>query len=583
MKDKFRLLFFASYVKSEIFKKIIINIIITITYLVQALGLAYGVNGVWNNNPIERVLPYLGIVLLAIFLRSYLIWYNEGYSRKIALKVKAKIRKIILEKLMNLGPSYQSEKRSGDLLALVTDGVESLENYLVNFIPQIFVVLITVVAVTVYIFRLDAVVGMIVLACVIFAVLWPFLSKFLKDNGYEGYWKAYGKLNAQYIDAMLGMNTLKAFNAGKQKAAELKVDARRFGKESIDATCLSLISSAAMILCAATATAMTVIIGAYHISGGNLAPASLSIILFLVPEVIRPLYDFNQYWHGSYTAFSVITKLDAVLDEADRINQNPMGLKELKKDPPEILFEDVSFSYQAEDRDVLKHINLVIKPGETVALVGKSGSGKSTLVKLLLRFYEPQNGALKINQQEVSAYELAFLRSSISVVFQDTYLFYGSVAENIAMARPLATPAEIKEAARIAGADAFIEALPEGYDTLVGERGATLSGGEKQRISIARAILKDAPILVLDEATSSVDSATEGAIQAAMDYLLRGKTALIIAHRLSTIKHADRIYVIDAGEVIEMGSHGALMKQNGYYATMIKTQRKGELKHAVSI
>lgn len=583
MKDKFRLLFFASYVKSEIFKKIIINLLITVTYIAQAMALAYGVNGVWYKNSIAEVLPYIGLVLLAIILRSYLIWYSEGYSRKIAFKIKAKIRKIILEKLMNLGPSYQSEKRSGDLLALVTDGVESLENYLVNFIPQIFVVLITVIAVNIYIFRLDLVVGAIVLACVIFAVLWPYLSKFLKDNGYVGYWKAYGKLNAQYIDAMLGMNTLKAFNAGKQKAAELKVDAQRFGKESIDATSLSLISSAAMILCAALATAMTVIIGAYHVSDGSLAPASLSIILFLVPEVIRPLYEFNQYWHGSYTAFSVISKLDEVLDEKNRIEENPTGIKQLEKYPPEIVFENLDFSYQDKACAVLKNVNIVINPGETVALVGKSGSGKSTLVKLLLRFYNPQAGKLKINQKAVSDYELAYLRSAISVVFQDTYLFYGTVAENIAMSDPMATQAEIESAAQIAGADSFIKALPNGYETLVGERGATLSGGEKQRISIARAILKDAPILVLDEATSSVDSATEGAIQEAMDYLLKGKTALIIAHRLSTIKHADRIYVIEAGAVIEMGSHEALMKQNGYYAMMIETQRKGELKHAVSI
>ena len=234
--------------------------------------------------------------------------------------------------------------------------------------------------------------------------------------------------------------------------------------------------------------------------------------------------------------------------------------------------------YPSTSKNVINDLDLTIKPGETVAIVGMSGSGKSTLINLLLRFYDVNRGELKVNGTNIKDYSLEYLRSKIAVVFQESYLFYGTVAENLRIVKPDATDEEIVAAAKQANAHEFIKELPQGYDTLVGERGATLSGGQRQRLSIARAILKNSPILVLDEATSSVDAASEKIIQETMENLTHKHTTIIIAHRLSTIQNVNRILVFDKGRLVQSGTHSELEKQPGIYQKLIKAQkRSGEI------
>jgi len=235
------------------------------------------------------------------------------------------------------------------------------------------------------------------------------------------------------------------------------------------------------------------------------------------------------------------------------------------------VFENASFAY-ANGAEVLRDINISITPGETVAVVGQTGSGKSTLMKLLLRFYSPTAGAIKLDGTDLTALKTSDLRAAIGLVSQDVFLFHGSVAENIAYGRPGAGQPEIEAAARAAEAHDFILQLPQGYDTIVGERGQKLSGGQRQRVSIARAVIKDPPVLILDEATSAVDNETEAAIQRSMQVITRGRTTLVVAHRLSTIVNADRIYVLDQGHVIEMGNHAQLLAGNGLYAALWNVQ-----------
>jgi ATP-binding cassette subfamily B protein len=241
----------------------------------------------------------------------------------------------------------------------------------------------------------------------------------------------------------------------------------------------------------------------------------------------------------------------------------------------EVSFEGVSFQYEHGGRPLLDNVTLKVRPGETVAIVGPSGSGKTTLMALLMRFYDPRSGRITLDARDLRTIKQSSLRRNIGVVLQDPLLFNDTIRANIAYGRPDASEEEIESAARAAYAQAFIERLPDGYDTIVGERGSLLSVGERQRITIARALLKDPPILVLDEATSALDAESEEAVQTAIDGLLRGRTTFVIAHRLATVVNADRIIVLKQGRIVESGSHAALVRQGGYYASLVRRQSRG--------
>jgi ABC-type multidrug transport system fused ATPase/permease subunit len=325
---------------------------------------------------------------------------------------------------------------------------------------------------------------------------------------------------------------------------------------------------------AAAGSALAAGVGALRVSTGHLPLADLFVILFLAVECFRPLNDLIMHWHRSFLGIAAVRGIFGILDTSITIGEQPAA--GLERDTvyarPKIEFKNVTFAYAAGKRTAVKDVSLQVNPGETVAVVGKSGSGKSTLVNLLLRFFDPQNGNILLNGRDIREYPLSFLRSQIAVVFQDTYLFYGTVADNLRIARPGATQAELERAARLAHAHDYITALKDGYQTHIGERGVRLSGGQKQRLSIARAILKDAPLLILDEATSNVDGASEKMIQEALDRLSRDRTTIVIAHRLSTIQGADRIIVLDDQRVKETGTHSELLVSGGVYAQLIKMQ-----------
>ena len=302
--------------------------------------------------------------------------------------------------------------------------------------------------------------------------------------------------------------------------------------------------------------------------------ASVMMFLFLAGECARCMVDLNRAWHSSFLGLSVANDLFRLMETQLEVSdcENPVELN-CKEKLPSIDLHKVCFAYPTGAQAV-KGVDMHIPAGMTAAVVGRSGAGKSTLLNLLLRFYDPQSGSIEIDGKDLRKLSLDSLRKNISVVWQDSFLFCGSIAENIRMARPDATEAEMIEAAKAANAHDFIMALPDGYNTMVGERGMTLSGGERQRISIARAILKNAPILLLDEATSSVDAESEAMIQAALGRLMRSRTTIMIAHRLSTIQNADKIFVLDDGRFVESGSHSELLKKNGTYAELIAAQKE---------
>lgn len=326
----------------------------------------------------------------------------------------------------------------------------------------------------------------------------------------------------------------------------------------------------------AVGTSITTGVAAYSCADGRLGYAGLLNIMFLVIECVRPIGELNNAWHSSYLGLSVSNEFLEIMEEPVAIQspENP-NKTAMEGGLPKITFEDVRFQYSNKREVALNRLNFDVESGQTVAFVGESGSGKSTIVNLLLRFYDANQGNIRINGVDIRDYDLEYLRSKISVVFQNTYLFYGTVMENIRMARTDASDEEVYQAAKAANAHEFICELEKGYDTLVGERGATLSGGQRQRIAIARAILKKAPILIMDEATSSVDAATEHTIQNTVEGIQGKYTTILIAHRLSTIQHAEKIYVLEKGVLQEKGTHEELLQKKGAYAKLIEAQNGG--------
>ncbi|MEG2382927.1 MAG: ABC transporter ATP-binding protein [Oscillospiraceae bacterium] len=569
-----RLIRYVTVIKNEVAIKVLIGILTSATYIGQAFAMAKAVSIVFVGGSFKSIIPYFLIALFAVLLRGALSRVMEGYNKVVAARVKSKIRMMVFDKILRLGPGYLGERRSGRVQSLVLDGIESLEPFLVNYIPQIITIGISGLGIGIYLATLDLVTGIVIILAMLLCVIVPYLTVPFVKNSIVRYWRSYATLNAQYIDAIHGMPTLMAFKASHAKGKELAENAQNFYVESMRNTTFSLLDSGIMMLLTSIASSVTVAIAAFRTDSGLIPVMAISTFLFLAAECARPMIELNGHWHNSFLGLSVAEELFEIVDKELAITEieNP-DTSSLKTKLPAISIRDMSFAYSKEAKPALHNISIDIDAGQTVAVVGKSGSGKSTLVNLLFRFYDPQEGEILLNGIGLKNFGIEYLRSSIAVVFQDTFLFRGSVAENIRMAHTDASDETIIAAAKAAGAHDFISALPQGYETIIGERGETLSGGERQRISIARAIVKDAPLLILDEATSSVDAKSEAVIQETMEALSKGRTTIIIAHRLSTIQNADKIFVLDEGELAEFGTHKELLSKNGVYAGLINAQR----------
>lgn len=578
MQSYLKLAKYALLVKKELIGKVLLLVIFTGAYITQAFVTAKGILAVLTDANYQMGAKCLVVVAVCFLIRAVILRFRDGYSKRVAGKLKAKMRSLLIEKLMNLGPAYLTDRRSGKIQSLVTDGIEYMEPFIVEYLPQLATVILTVIPLTAYVVSINSSVGILMAVCIFFAVFTPHLMMPVVRKATIEYWRGYAVLNAQYVDTMQGMTTLKVFHAGKAKEEELAKNSEAFRVQQITNTTFSLFSASIINMMMAAGAALSVGLAAYLTYTGSISKESLIVLLFVGAECMRPIGELNTAWHASYLGFSVSEEFLTVINEALTITEKEDAKESGIENLPEIEFKNVDFMYPSTSKNVINDLDLTIKPGETVAIVGMSGSGKSTLINLLLRFYDVNRGELKVNGTNIKDYSLEYLRSKIAVVFQESYLFYGTVAENLRIVKPDATDEEIVAAAKQANAHEFIKELPQGYDTLVGERGATLSGGQRQRLSIARAILKNSPILVLDEATSSVDAASEKIIQETMENLTHKHTTIIIAHRLSTIQNVNRILVFDKGRLVQSGTHSELEKQPGIYQKLIKAQkRSGEI------
>ena len=516
--------------------------------------------------------PLAGMIAL-IFVRSGLQYLQEVISHHTASVVKVALRERLYQHCLALGPGYFDQSRTGDVLMSLAEGVERLEAFFGRYLPQMIVAALAPVLIFAFMAIIDFRTGLVFLAFALLTLVLPNIFHRWTRTSSMARRDAYGALGADFLDAVQGLPTLKAFGQSKARGLLLADRARALFRTTMGVLAANSATSALTILGIASGAAVALAWGAVRVSDGDLELRSLLIVLMLGVEIFRPLRELVQLYHDGMIAMSsaegIFDIMDAPVDVADAaISPSPLQLA------PEVTFEGVNYAYSGGRRPALHDLSFTLNAGETLGLVGPSGAGKSTIVWSILRFFDPQSGRVLLGGTDIREISLSQLRDQVAVVTQDTYLFHGTVAENLRFGGPNATQEQLEAAAKTANAHDFISHLPQGYDTIVGERAVRLSGGQKQRIAIARAVLKDAPILILDEALSNVDAENEAVIQVALDHLMEGRTTLIIAHRLSSVVKADRIIVLEDGRLVESGNHGELVSAGGVYAELMAQQRE---------
>ena len=513
------------------------------------------------------MLALLGAFLLRDLFNSLRILINNIFEQNVIFDM----RRDVYAQLQRLPVDYFDQRASGDLMTRVIEDVNSVERVLIDGVEQGSVVVLSIIAVAIILFATNpqlAAVAMIPLPFLVAGALWYTLTA---HRRYRVQREAASAMNALLMDNLQGVRQIKAFGREAHEDERFSSRADALRKGSLGIMKAWAIYSPAMAFAGAAGMAMVMWIGGAQVLDGRITVGQLVGFLFylgLFYEPISRLHGLNQLLQAARAAG------ERVFDILDfPVERSGAKLTASLRAPVggHVRFEAICFGYGPE-RQVLQDICLEAQPGQMIALVGPTGAGKSTLVNLLPGFYQPNSGRVLIDGQDISGISLESLRENISVVSQEAFLFNGTVRENILYGRLSASQEELEAAARAANCHDFIVRLPQGYDSRVGERGVKLSVGEKQRVSIARALLKNAPLLILDEATASVDTATERLIQEALERLMANRTSFVIAHRLSTIRNASQILVLRHGTIIERGTHEELLAANGLYSKLARIQ-----------
>jgi len=528
--------------------------------------------GVFRGDPWPDLVPPLLATAAAILLRSALDHARTTVAHHTAARVQEVLRAHLFDKILALGPAWFGAERTGGVMLSMVDGVEQLQTFFGQYLPQVAIALVAPVAIFGFIAWWDLPVATVMLGAALFTLALPATVHSKTHRASGGRQSAFKAFGVEFLDAVQGLPTLKAFGQSKAYGAMLGAKARALSDATFWVLAYNVTTRGFTDLGTAFGAAAALALGTWRVQHGEMSFEALLIVLMAGTEIFRPLRDLRTVLHAGMNGQSAASGINALMDTPVSAPSTPPHPESLAGIRPEIAFDTVSFAYPGGRRPAHTGLSFTIAAGERVGVVGPSGSGKSSIVRLLLRLHDPQAGAIRIGGHDLRALDPDAVRGMIAVVSQDTWLFFGSVEDNLRLGRPEATEAELVAAARAANAHDFIMGLPDGYQTAIGERGSQLSGGQRQRLAIARALLRDAPILVLDEALSSVDAENEAVIQQALDRLMTGRTTLILAHRLSSVIGADRILVLDDGAVVQSGSHAALIAQEGPYRRLMGPQ-----------
>ncbi len=526
---------------------------------------------VLTGESLASLAPAIALTAMALAARSALDYARTMVAHHTAARVQERLRQLLYAQVAALGPAHFARHRTGDVMLSMVEGVQQLETYFGQYLPQLFVSALTPLLIFAFVAFVDLPVALVLLAAAFVVLLAPALWHGRDRQASLARNRAYTAFGADFLDAVQGLATLKAFGQSGARAQALQQRAHELFRSTMWVLGSNTMARGITDTGIALGAAVALVLGAWRVSTGAMSVPALLVILMLGVEVFRPLRELRILLHQGMLGLSAARGIFALLDAVPAVSDRPAG-----PEPADagVAFDGVTFAYPGARRPAHVELSFRVRPGERVAIVGPSGSGKSTVARLLLRFHDPDRGRVAIGGRDLRELSLGQVRGRVALVSQETWLFHGTVADNIRMGKPDASLEELRTAARAANADEFIQRLPQGYDTVVGERGVRLSGGQRQRIAIARALLRDAPILVLDEALSSVDAESEALIQTALDRLMRGRTTLVFAHRLSSVIGAERILVLDQGRLVEQGTHAELIGRGGAYTRLMAGQAR---------
>lgn len=514
--------------------------------------------------------------ILALAVLTFFIWAGESLFeyfymilwRGLAQTIQHDLRMDSYRHIQNLDLKYFEDKSTGNLVSILNDDVNQLERFLDGGANQLLQTFTAVVGVGAVFFAISPSIAAIAFVPIPVIIFGAFYFQKKATPLYAGVREQVGNLGSRLNNNITGIVTIKSFTAETHEARALESDSLEYLKANRKAIAVSSAFIPIIRMAILAGFLATLTLGAWKVFQGELKVGSYGVLVFLTQRLLWPLTGLAATVDLYERAMASAQRILDLLDTPVRVVSGDLRPGKIRG---HFVFERMAFSYEP-GHPVLKDLSLEILPGKTTAFVGSTGSGKSTLIKLLLRFYEPAEGKIFLDGRPLHDYEMRGLRARLGLVSQDVFLFHGTVAENIAYGNPGASFEQIVEAAKLAEAHRFIMELPQKYDTVVGERGQKLSGGQRQRLSIARAILKDPDVLILDEATSAVDNETEAAIQRSLAVISRNRTTIVIAHRLSTIVGADRIYVLENGQIAEAGDHHELLRNTRFYHQLWNVQ-----------
>ena len=514
------------------------------------------------------------IATVAIALVSSVASYFDSYlTTSVGQFLAHDLRRKVYHHLQRLSLSYYDHHKLGNILSTITDDIDNVQSFFSASLLSIAIDIATILGMFVVMLYLDWKFTLIAMAVTPFLFL--FVQRFtrLVKQSTKAVRAKESEIVSTVEESLGAIRVIQAFAQGDLEERKLAQASEESVQAALQARRVKALLSPVMDLVASIGTALVLWYGASLVITGQMTAGSLVVFLLYLGKMFKPMEDLAKMTNSASKAAVGMDRIQEILDSDAQLREAP-GAKDAPALAGHIQFDHVAFGYEP-GKPILRDVHFEIPAGKMGALVGPTGEGKSTLINLVPRLYDPGNGAVRIDGEDLRAFTLKSLRDQISYVQQETVLFDESIAKNIAYGKPEATHGEIVAAAKLANADEFIQRLPGGYDTVVGERGSQLSGGQRQRIGIARAIIRNSPILILDEATSGLDAESESLVVEALDRLMKGKTSLVIAHRLGTIKQADRIMVLKGGCIAEQGTHDELITKGGEYASLYELQFGG--------